>query len=227
MKYTLIIPAAGQGKRMGAGKNKLFLPIASIPLIIHTLQVFEQDEKCTKIILTINEEERVLFQRLITEYNLKKDIILVKGGAERQNSVYNGICHAAGAEYVLVHDGARPFVTQTIIDRVLHMAAKKGASICAVPVKDTIKRVHDETVEETVERSSLWAVQTPQGFRLPLLQEAHEQAYQQSFLGTDDASLIERLGKEVGVVQGSYYNIKVTTPEDLIVAESFLNRERI
>lgn len=226
MKYILVIPAAGQGKRMGAGRNKLFLPISSVPLIIHTLQVFEKDEQCAQIILAINEEERVLFQQLIEEYRLKKDIILIQGGAERQDSVYNGILHAADAEYVLVHDGARPFVTQAIINDVLHMAKEKGASICAVPVKDTIKRVRNQAVEETVERSSLWAVQTPQGFQLSVLREAHEQAHRHSFLGTDDASLVERLGKEVGVVQGSYYNIKVTTPDDLVVAEGFLNRER-
>ncbi|MFX3624941.1 MAG: 2-C-methyl-D-erythritol 4-phosphate cytidylyltransferase [Ectobacillus sp.] len=223
--YILVIPAAGQGKRMGAGKNKLFLPISSVPLIIHTLRIFEQDDKCKRIILAINETERSLFEQLIIKYDLKKDIQFVHGGAERQHSVYNGILQAKDAKYVLVHDGARPFVTQEIIDNVLEMAKKKGASVCAVPVKDTIKRVSGETVAETVERSNLWAVQTPQGFQLPVLLRAHEKARAENILGTDDASLVEHLGHEVGVVQGSYYNIKVTTPDDLVVAESFLMKD--
>ncbi|MFD3449201.1 2-C-methyl-D-erythritol 4-phosphate cytidylyltransferase [Microbacteriaceae bacterium 4G12] len=220
--YTLVIPAAGQGKRMGAGKNKLFLSIASVPLIIHTLRVFEQDSNCQEIILVINEMEQLLFEELLDRFQIQKKVQFVSGGAERQDSVYNGVLQAANTEYILVHDGARPFVTQTIIDNVLHMARQKGASICAVPVKDTIKRVENRAVVETVERSSLWAVQTPQGFQSSVLVEAHEKARQEGFLGTDDASLVERLNKEVGVVEGSYYNIKVTTPDDLVVAESFL-----
>jgi 2-C-methyl-D-erythritol 4-phosphate cytidylyltransferase len=114
-----------------------------------------------------------------------------------------------------------------IINNVLQMAKNKGASICAVPVKDTIKRANGEEVAETVDRSSLWAVQTPQGFRFSGLMEAHKQAHEASFLGTDDASLVERLGRQVGIVQGSYYNIKVTTPDDLVVAESFLTRKTV
>ncbi|MBO9131068.1 2-C-methyl-D-erythritol 4-phosphate cytidylyltransferase [Bacillus sp. 165] len=224
MNYTLIIPAAGQGKRMGAGKNKLFLEVASIPLIVHTLKVFERDIKCKQIILVINEQEQDIFRQFIEKYRLNKKVIFVPGGAERQDSVYNGLMKVQDGEFVIVHDGARPFVTQEIIDTVLHSAEEYEAAICAVPVKDTIKRVQDRTVQETVERSSLWAVQTPQAFRLSALVEAHEQARQEAFLGTDDASLVERLGKQVGVVEGSYYNIKVTTPDDLLVAESFLKR---
>jgi 2-C-methyl-D-erythritol 4-phosphate cytidylyltransferase len=224
MNYTLIIPAAGQGKRMRAGKNKLFLEIASIPLIIHTLKVFEKDEKCKQIILAINEQEKSVFSHLIEKYRLKKKVIFVSGGAERQDSVYNGVLQVSDGEFVIVHDGARPFVTQEIIDAVLQSAKEHEAAICAVPVKDTIKRVREGIVEETVERSSLWAVQTPQAFRLSALLEAHEQARKEGFLGTDDASLVERLGKPVGVVEGSYYNIKVTTPDDLLVAESFVKR---
>ncbi|WP_416829408.1 2-C-methyl-D-erythritol 4-phosphate cytidylyltransferase [Ectobacillus polymachus] len=223
MKYTLIIPAAGRGKRMGADKNKLFLSISSVPLIIHTLRAFEQDVKCERIILAIHEDDQALFEHFILKYDIKKEIVFVKGGQERQDSVYNAVMKAIDSSYVLVHDGARPFITQAVIDDVLRMAQCKGASICAVPVKDTIKRVQDMSVVETIERSSLWSVQTPQGFQTSILYEAHERAKKDGFFGTDDASLVEYIQKEVGVVQGSYYNIKITTPDDLVVAESFLS----
>ncbi|MCP8971087.1 2-C-methyl-D-erythritol 4-phosphate cytidylyltransferase [Ectobacillus ponti] len=223
MKYTLVIPAAGQGKRMGAGKNKLLLPVRSVPLIIHTLRAFEQDAQCEKIVLVINPEEKALFARLLQEYRVQKPVLFAAGGAERQDSVYQGVLMAESAEYILVHDGARPFVTQQVIDEVLHMAIECGAATCAVPVKDTVKRVQDGMAVETIDRSSLWSVQTPQGFRAGILLAAHEAAKQAAFLGTDDASLVERMGERVAVTLGSYYNIKVTTPDDLIVAESFLN----
>ncbi|EMA6344632.1 2-C-methyl-D-erythritol 4-phosphate cytidylyltransferase [Bacillus cytotoxicus] len=224
--YTLIIPAAGQGKRMGAGKNKLFLLINEVPIIVHTLRAFEKDEACEKIIMAINEQERSDFEALIQKYDIRKNVQFIQGGAERQDSVYNALQYVKETEYVLVHDGARPFVTNKMIHEVLIVAKEKGASVCAVPVKDTIKKVVNDAVFETVERSQLRAVQTPQGFSVSLLLEAHQSAKQSCFLGTDDASLVERIGKEVGVVEGSYYNIKVTTPEDLLIAESFLHVQR-
>ncbi|KEK22619.1 2-C-methyl-D-erythritol 4-phosphate cytidylyltransferase [Bacillus gaemokensis] len=224
--YTLIIPAAGQGKRMGAGKNKLFLLINEVPIIVHTLRAFEKDEACRSIIMAINEEERPYFEELMKKYRIQKDVRFIQGGAERQDSVYNALQYVKQVNYVLVHDGARPFVTNEMIHHVLTAAKQKGASICAVPVKDTVKKVEQNIVVETVERSHLRAVQTPQGFSVPLLLEAHRSAKQGCFLGTDDASLVERIGKEVGVVEGSYYNIKVTTPEDLLIAESFLRVQK-
>ncbi|WP_459503701.1 2-C-methyl-D-erythritol 4-phosphate cytidylyltransferase [Bacillus sp. C1] len=224
--YTLIIPAAGQGKRMGAGKNKLFLLINEVPIIVHTLRAFEKDEACKNIIMAINKEDRPYFEELMQKYPIQKRVHFIQGGTERQDSVYNALRHVEEAEYVLVHDGARPFVTNQMIQGVLTAAKEKGASICVVPVKDTVKRVERDSVVETVERSQLRAVQTPQGFSVPLLLEAHRSAKQGCFLGTDDASLVERIGKEVGVVEGSYYNIKVTTPEDLLIAESFLRVQK-
>ncbi|EJS62149.1 2-C-methyl-D-erythritol 4-phosphate cytidylyltransferase [Bacillus cereus] len=221
--YTLIIPAAGQGKRMGAGKNKLFLLINKVPIIVHTLRAFEKDKACKSIIMAINEEERPYFEELMQKYPIEKKVQFIQGGAERQDSVYNALQHASDVEYVLVHDGARPFVTNKVIQDVLTAAETYGASICAVSVKDTVKKVEQGVVVETVERSQLKVVQTPQGFSVSLLLEAHRSAKQSCFLGTDDASLVERIGKQVGVVEGSYYNIKVTTPEDLLIAESFLH----
>ncbi|MDG4657840.1 2-C-methyl-D-erythritol 4-phosphate cytidylyltransferase [Ectobacillus antri] len=225
MKYTLVIPAAGKGKRMGAGINKLLIPMQSAPVIIHTLRAFENDSNCAEIILVISEDEYETFSDLLAKYDIKKDVVFVNGGSERQDSVYNGICHAQH-EYVLVHDGARPFVTEGVTQRVLDAAVEYGASICAVPVKDTIKRIVDGVVEETVERSALWAVQTPQGFHLPLLKKAHQIAREAGYNGTDDASLVEYIKHKVTVVEGSYYNIKVTTPDDLVVAEAFLRTNR-
>ncbi|PGZ72876.1 2-C-methyl-D-erythritol 4-phosphate cytidylyltransferase [Bacillus sp. AFS029637] len=224
--YTLIIPAAGQGKRMGAGKNKLFLLINEVPIIVHTLRAFEKDKACKSIVMAINEEERPYFEELMQKYPVEKPVQFIQGGAERQDSVYNAIQHASDVEYVLVHDGARPFVTNKVIQDVLTAAETYGASICAVSVKDTVKKVKQGVVVETVERSQLKAVQTPQGFSVPLLLEAHKSAKQSCFLGTDDASLVERIGRPVGVVEGSYYNIKVTTPEDLLIAESFLHAQK-
>ncbi|KAB2445113.1 2-C-methyl-D-erythritol 4-phosphate cytidylyltransferase [Bacillus luti] len=224
--YTLIIPAAGQGKRMGAGKNKLFLLINEVPIIVHTLRAFEKDKACKSIVMAINEEERPYFEELMQKYPVEKTVQFIQGGAERQDSVYNAIQYTSDVEYVLVHDGARPFVTNKVIQDVLTATEKYGASICAVSVKDTVKKVEQGVVVETVERSQLKAVQTPQGFSVPLLLEAHRSAKQSCYLGTDDASLVERIGKPVGVVEGSYYNIKVTTPEDLLIAESFLHVQK-
>ncbi|GGE83956.1 2-C-methyl-D-erythritol 4-phosphate cytidylyltransferase [Priestia taiwanensis] len=225
MKYTLIIPAAGQGKRMGAGKNKLFLEMDGKPVIVHTLQQFDMDEQCEKVVLVINMEEKEIFQMYLSTYGIKKHVEYIPGGQERQESVYNGVKHLQDAEYVVVHDGARPFVEKEVTHRVVGASMLTGAAICAVPVKDTIKRVVNEVVQDTVERSSLWSVQTPQAFRLSLLKKAHEYAIREAFVGTDDASLVERLGDKVQVVMGDYYNIKVTTPEDLLISESFLKRK--
>jgi 2-C-methyl-D-erythritol 4-phosphate cytidylyltransferase len=223
MEYTVIIPAAGQGKRMNAGKNKQFIMLGDKPVIVHTLSVFEQDVYCRGILLVINEKEIDLFNELIATYGIKKVQHLVVGGAERQYSVYNGLIKVQGSDgLVLVHDGARPFITIQKIHELVKAASETGAAILAVPVKDTIKKVTNGFVDETVERSSLWAVQTPQAFHIPLLLTAYEQAFQTGFIGTDDASLVEKMDKPISVVTGDYENIKLTTPEDLTYGESIL-----
>lgn len=224
MKYQVIIPAAGQGKRMKAGKNKQFIELNEIPIIIHTLRVFEDHSQCSGIILVINEAEKADFQYLIEKYQIKKVRQLVFGGKERQDSVYNGVKAVRYDELVLVHDGARPFVTQESIELLVTKAVETGASVLAVPVKDTIKKAEEGIVIETVERSTLWSVQTPQAFQLKLLLEAHDQARNEGYLGTDDASLLEKAGQPVSIVAGDYTNIKITTPEDLYIAEAILMR---
>ncbi|PLT31303.1 2-C-methyl-D-erythritol 4-phosphate cytidylyltransferase [Peribacillus deserti] len=227
MFYEVIIPAAGRGTRMKAGKNKLFLTLFDIPLIVYTLRVFDGDPACRRIILPININEKAEFERLIEEYSFQKPIELISGGAERQDSVYNGLQAIEKQEaIVLVHDGARPFIQRNLIAELVKAAAERGSGILAVPVKDTIKKVKDNSVLETVERSSLWAVQTPQAFRISLLKEAHRKARESGLLGTDEASLIENMGLEVSVIEGNYDNIKITTPEDIFFAEAIIRKNK-
>jgi 2-C-methyl-D-erythritol 4-phosphate cytidylyltransferase len=226
MTYQVILPAAGQGKRMGAGKNKLLLELNGIPVLIHTLRIFEQDEACSGIILAIHPQDEMEFQVLVTKYQISKVIRLVPGGKERQDSIYNALKSVETDEIILVHDAARPFIQKEHIHRLTEMAAETGAAILGVPAKDTIKKVQDGVVVETVERSSLWAVQTPQAFRILLLLEAYNKAEMDHFLGTDDASLVERLNYPVAMVEGDYDNIKLTTPEDLYFAEAILEKRK-
>lgn len=225
MDYYVVIPAAGQGKRMNAGKNKQFIKINNVPVIIHTLNVFEQDDHCRGIILVVNENEIEIFNELIKQYHIRKIQEIVKGGLERQNSVYNGLKRLKEeGQIVLIHDGARPFIKKPIIHELVKKANEFDCAIVAVPVKDTIKSVYNDVVEKTMERSSLWSIQTPQAFRLSLILKAHKDAKMNQFIGTDDASLVERLGHEVHIVMGDYENIKLTTPEDLIYGQAILSK---
>lgn len=228
MKYDVVIPAAGQGKRMKKGINKQFINLQDRPVIVHTLQVFEQDPWCRKVIIVVNEREVDFFKELIEVNNIRKVSEIVKGGSERQHSVYNGLKILTDEEgIVLVHDGARPFIEQEHVHRLVEEASESKAAVLAVPVKDTMKRVRNGKVIDTVERSSLWAIQTPQAFVLSLIQYAHEKAQEKNYLGTDDASLVEAVGEDVTIVEGSYNNIKLTTPEDLIYAEAILQAQKI
>lgn len=222
MDYQVIIPAAGSGKRMGAGYNKLFLKLDNRPIILHTLDVFGSDERCNKIILVIQQDEKDIFTELLLKSRYASKIKMVYGGDERQYSVYNGLNSALNSGIILVHDGARPFIRLETIGRLVEVAEGNGAAIAAVPVKDTIKKAIDLEVVETVERSSLWQVQTPQAFRFSILMSAHEMAFKERFLGTDEASLVERIGQSVKIVESDYENIKLTTPEDLYFAEAIL-----
>jgi 2-C-methyl-D-erythritol 4-phosphate cytidylyltransferase len=226
MTYQVILPAAGQGKRMGAGKNKLLLELNGIPVLIHTLRVFEQDEACSGIILAIHPQDTPEFQVLLDRYHVTKVINLVPGGNERQDSIYNALKSVETDGIILVHDAARPFILKEHIHRLTEMAEETGAAILGVPAKDTMKKINDGVVVETVERSSLWAVQTPQAFRILLLKEAYERAEKDHFLGTDDASLVERLHYPVAMVEGDYDNIKLTTPEDLFFAEAIIEKRK-
>lgn len=222
MAYHVIIPAAGMGKRMNAGKNKQLIELQSIPVIIHTLNIFENESLCDGIILVINPDEKDVFNQLIKAYHITKIVAIVGGGKERQESVYNGLKSLNNTELVLIHDGARPFIRTVHIHKLVKAATEMGAATMAVPMKDTIKRVKDFQVIETIDRFSLWAIQTPQAFHVSLIIKAHEQAIKDGFLGTDDASLVERQGKSVAIIKGDYQNIKLTTPDDLIFANAIM-----
>jgi 2-C-methyl-D-erythritol 4-phosphate cytidylyltransferase len=224
MEYQVILPAAGKGKRMGAGKNKLFIELEGLPVFIHTLRVFEHDDQCREIFLSIHPDDQAEMASLLEKEQIQKKITFVTGGRERQHSVFNALKHTNGDGIVLVHDAARPFIDMNLIVQLVESANSHGASVVAVPVKDTIKKVENGIVVETVERSSLWAVQTPQAFRVSLLLEAHVHAETTQFLGTDDASLVEYLGEKVAIVEGDYNNIKLTTPEDIYFANAILKQ---
>jgi 2-C-methyl-D-erythritol 4-phosphate cytidylyltransferase len=226
MAYQVIIPAAGQGKRMGAGKNKLLLELNNIPIFIHSLKVFDQDELCEGIILAISPQDEVEFKFLLKQYKVKKVLDLVLGGKERQDSIYNALKTVKTDGIILVHDAARPFILKEHIHRLVDTAQKTGAAIIGVPAKDTMKTVRDHVVTATVERSSLWAVQTPQAFRFSILFKAYEQAEKDSFIGTDDSSLVERISHPVTMIEGDYDNIKLTTQEDLFFAEAIIKKRQ-
>ena len=225
MGYQVIIPAAGSGRRIGAGQNKLLLKVAGVPIIVHTLRVFERDSDCKKIILAVKPEEREAFEHLVKEAGFKKIGAYVQGGGERQDSVREGLSATDGAGIVVIHDGARPFVTADLIKRVVETAETWGAAIAAVPVKDTIKKVISDQVKGTVNRESLWAAQTPQAFRRDLIIRAHQRALEKKLTATDDASLVEAMGEAVRIVQGDDRNIKITTRNDLLMAEFIIKTE--
>lgn len=222
MQYEVVLPAAGSGKRMGAGQNKLFLQLAGVPILIHTLRVFEGDANCTGIWLAVKEEERELIRSLLSEYGITKVKGLPTGGAERQHSVHSCIKEMSETEVVLVHDAARPFIKVSTITELTRVAYEQGAAIAGVRAKDTMKKVVNGIIKETVDRDTLWMIQTPQAFRYDLLEEAEDVAETVGFLGTDEAMLVERLGYIIHIVESDYENVKMTTQEDLIFGEAIL-----
>ena len=221
-----LIPAAGMGKRMGAGSNKQYLLLDGMPIVARTIQAFQQAPFIEAIYLVIPEAEIPFCRSEVVErYGFTKVRAIVPGGAERQHSVLNGLQAMQGMEpddLVLIHDGVRPFVSETMLQDAAAAARKAGAAVVAVPVKDTVKVVRDGYIIETPAREELWLAQTPQAFRYGAILDAHREAAAKGFLGTDDASLIERQGGQVRIVTGDYRNIKITTPEDMILAEAFL-----
>lgn len=220
-----ILVAAGRGTRMGTAESKQYLLLHNKPIIVHTLEVFQRHELISEIVLVTGREDIERCREWIQAYKLDKVKAVVPGGSERQHSVHLGLKELA-TDWVMVHDGVRPFVQSSEITACYEAAREVGASVLAVPVKDTIKQV-DSTgrVLATPDRRSLWAIQTPQTFRLSDLLAAYGAAERDGFLGTDDSSLAERSGIPVSVVEGSYRNIKITTPEDLDFAE-FTERNR-
>jgi len=225
MQYEVVLPAAGSGKRMGAGQNKLFLKLLEKPILVHTLEVFQQDPACTGIWLAVKPEERGFIQKMLEDYRITKVKGLPDGVPERQHSVHSCMKEMQQVDIVLVHDAARPFITHDIIAKLVQNAHHHGAAIAGVRAKDTMKKVSmNGIIEETVDRESLWMVQTPQAFRFELIMEAEDVAEKVGFLGTDEAMLMERLGHQVHIVESSYENVKMTTQEDLVFGEAILRK---
>lgn len=228
MDNVVLIPAAGMGRRMGTRINKQYLQLGGRPILARTLELFERHPAIKSIYPIIPAEEIDFFkEQVLPECHLTKLAGVVPGGKERQDSVRNGLqqLQMAGIQpdaVILIHDGVRPLFNPELIAPLIDTAVLKGAAVVGVPVKDTIKEVEDEQVVATPERERLWQVQTPQAFRFELLFRAYQRAAQEDYLGTDDASLVERLGVRPVMIEGDYRNLKITTPEDLLIAEALL-----
>ena len=221
MKVSAIIPAAGMGIRMGSQIPKQFLSLAGKPILHQTLSVLDQCSIVDEIILVVSGNEIEKAQQQFQD-SLAKITKIIEGGRERQDSVYNGLQSLdPEADIVVIHDGVRPFVSADIIRETVEAAHKFGAAITAIPVSDTIKKVNEGgLVERTIDRNGLWRVQTPQAFQVSLLKEAFAKAQADNFYGTDESALIEYLGREVKVIPGSEFNIKITRSEDLVLGET-------
>ncbi|OGR06829.1 MAG: hypothetical protein A2511_08360 [Deltaproteobacteria bacterium RIFOXYD12_FULL_50_9] len=226
-RAAAIIPAGGIGRRMGLTLPKQFSPLAGVPLLVHTLRCFENTPAIVEVVLVVPEEYRNQAAEMIVAYRLTKVTRIVPGGRERQDSVQAGLMAlSTEIEFAVVHDAARPFITPALIERCLIAAVEAGAAMAAIPVKDTIKRVSDAgRIENTVDRQRLWQAQTPQVIRVDLLRRAFAVAAETDFIGTDEAGLLEHLGLPMTVVMGSERNIKITTPEDLLLAEALLMKD--
>lgn len=225
MAVFVVIPAAGAGRRMGAEINKQYLTLAGRPVLAHTLDLFQRHPSVDAVfVVSPREEIGYCRSEVVEKYGFGKVLEVVEGGAERQDSVRNGLaaCGEGDRDIVLIHDGVRPFFPSGLIGAVIETADRVGGCVVGVPVKDTIKEVDGGLIAWTPLRGRLWQAQTPQAFPLGIIREAHQAALRDGFSGTDDASLVERLGRPVAMVEGSYRNIKITTPEDLVLAQAFL-----
>ena len=221
-QYPVIVVAAGSSSRM-QGVNKQLAEINGIPVIVHTLKVFDQSPFISRIILVTKQEDIPLLQRITDEYDIKKLTDIAAGGKDRHSSVKNGLSRLTAEETkVLIHDGARPLVSNFVIGNVTAALANENAVICAVPICDTVKRADENLfVSETVDRNRLYAVQTPQGISVPQYLAACK-TVSGAELFTDDAALMEAAGEKVKIVEGDSKNIKITTQKDLILAKLYL-----
>jgi 2-C-methyl-D-erythritol 4-phosphate cytidylyltransferase len=225
LRVVALIPAAGLGRRMGSQKTKALLPLGGIPLLTHTLQKFAACSQVDEVFALVPAGDLPLWnEEVLHRPDLKKVSRILPGGPKRQDSVYGGLKAIEGqADFVIIHDGARPFVSPELIERTLRATRRHKAVVAAVPAGDTIKEISAEgEVLKTLDRNRLWIIQTPQSFDLGLIIKAHVKAREEGFYGTDDASLVERLGIPVRIVEGSRFNFKITTPEDLIMGEALL-----
>jgi 2-C-methyl-D-erythritol 4-phosphate cytidylyltransferase len=222
-----IVPAAGRGVRMGGNTRKQFFELDGRAILLRTLDIFQSSDEVDLIVLAADPGDRDTATDLLRDGGISKCRHIAPGGPQRQDSVRNALELLAGesVDLVIVHDAVRPFVRQSLLHRVLVSALQTGAAVAAVPPKETMKRSRlGQIIDETLPRNQLWVAQTPQVFQYSILQQAYEKALEDQFSGTDDAELAERLGVKITIVEGDYDNIKITTPEDIPLAESILRR---
>lgn len=226
---SAIIPAAGRGTRMNKSINKQYITLSGKPILLRTIMAFDECKEIDEIIVVVGKNEKRLFkEKILDNYKIKTPFKVVVGGQTRQESVFNAIGNTdKRTDIIAVHDGARPLVSTAEIIKTIKGAREYGACIVGVPVKETIKRIdEDGYVKKTVNRSSLYNIRTPQTFKADILRQAHLFAIENGIVGTDDSFLVEQNGVKVKIVKGSYNNIKITTPEDLIYAQEFLSYRR-
>ncbi len=226
IRVVALLPSAGQGKRIGKGARKPFLTLGSRPILAETIERIHSVSHITEIIPILQERDMEhCLEGIVEKYGFHKIKRIAPGGHERQDSVYNGLkLISPAADLVLIHDGVRPFITGDLIEDVIRAAFENDGAVLAVPVKDTMKEADRRgVVKRTLQRDNLWSIQTPQVFHYDFILEAYERAYRDNFYSTDDASLVERIGGNVKVIMGSYYNIKITTPEDLLLGKIILS----
>ena len=220
-----VVPAGGHGARMGNGTPKQFLQLGDVPLLIHALRVFESSRTIAEIVVVVPHDAVTSCRDdLLPQFAFSKISTVIAGGARRQDSVWNGLQAVdERTKIVVVHDAVRPFVTGAMVEEVVGSAKTHGAAIVAIPLHDTVKQVAPEgMIDATLDRQRLWAAQTPQAFDVELLREAHRSSREDGVEATDDAFLVERIGRRVSIVNGSPDNIKVTRPEDLVLGEAIL-----
>lgn len=225
-KVTCIVAAGGSGKRMGAGINKLFLEVDDVPVIVHTLTVLQNCDAVDEIIVSTREEDIIHLSELVSAFAISKVKTIVKGGTTRGESIFSASKEVTcDTDFVIVHDGARPFITDEIIEETIKSAENFGAAACGVKPKCTLKSVSDGYINETIDREKTVEIQTPQIFRKEIFDKMYSCDLETIKSATDDCVLAELVGAEIFVTQGSYKNIKITTPEDIEIAEIFLGRQ--
>lgn len=223
MTCYAVLLCAGKGRRMGNQINKLFLPLGEKPVLWHTLKAFAECPSIHGLVLVCAKADMQRCRSIADDFRMPFPVQYVQGGQERQDSVRNALAALPeGVDIVAMQDAARPFVTSAVITACIDEAARTGACIAAMPSTDTIKEVHRGQITATADRKTIWHAQTPQVFQTDIIKKAHRMAQEKGFYGTDDAQLVESMGSSVSVVEGGYSNIKITTPDDMLLAETIL-----
>lgn len=224
MKISAIVPSAGEGERLKKGIDKVFVLLEKKPILYYTLKNLEKIKEIEEIILVVSSRSLEYTEDyFLKKFSFRKEIKVVKGGPTRTDSVWNGLKEVGSStEFVLIHDGARPFVSKDLIKKVIETAEEFGTGVLGFPISSTVKRIKDAYVVETIDRKELWEIQTPQVFKKDLIISCYQKAIKENFKPTDDAQILERYGYRVKIVKGSSLNIKITVPEDLVLAKAIL-----